>query len=260
MATARSPASAGSVRHVRVDHSAPEQSTGPRPADYRRLTAHSLIAADRSRPGTRLAPMLPTSQGGSTRKSGDHLLEATRWEYRTLPCPTVGQRQPASAKMVQRTNPMIIAGWTLMPERRVVRAGFSQRQRQRQPGSSTARTYQGELPHHTAAILCFTKSILALRLFIPGTDKAHVISNKTGSNKVYVGDEHHYLTLSAPTFALLGFDVIVTDYDDRKRSVIRSSTARWTPPTHRPAEIKVPWTNCSVWVKPGWSTATRPRR
>ncbi|MFO1254270.1 MAG: prolyl oligopeptidase family serine peptidase [Sphingomonadaceae bacterium] len=222
-----------------------EQSTGPRPVDYRRLIAYSLdsgkiVQQAWDKAGADASNILWIDQ-----KSGDYLLErdAVGENTERYLMPEVVRVNVATGqyKMVQRTNPMINAGWTADADG-VVRAGFSNdsdngklRILYRSNDKENFRTV------YNAADSSFTKSIPAPRLFIPGTDKAYVISNKDGVDKVYVMDMNT-LTLSAPTFETPGFDVqgIVTDYDDRK--LIGYSTfdgtmdATYTDPRHK--EIK----------------------
>jgi len=118
---------------------------------------------------------------------------------------------------VQRTNPIVNAGWSVDADG-VVRAGFSNnsengklRMLYRSSAKENFRTV------YNAADSSFTETIPLPNLYIPGTDKAYVISNKDGVDKVYTMDLNT-LALSAPVFETPGFDVqgLITDYDDRK--------------------------------------------
>lgn len=188
--------------------------------DFRRLIAYSL-------PTGKIIQQAWDKAGGDASNvlwvdhtTGDYLLErdsvgesTERWGLPEVVKVTVATGQYST---VQRVNPIVTAGWAADSDG-VVRAGFARnrdngklRMLYRSNAKEAFRTV------YNAADSTFTESIPAPRVFIPGTDKAYVISNKDGFDKVYTMDLNT-LALSPPVFETAGFDVqgIITDYDDR---------------------------------------------
>jgi len=219
-----------------------ENMGGARPVDFRRLVAYSVStgkfinqAWDKS--GADASDVLWIDQ-----EKGEYLLQrdavGDNTERYFLPEVIRVNVATGEYSMVQRTNPIVNAGWSADADG-VVRAGFSNdsdngklRMLYRSNAKENFRTV------YNAADSSFTKSIPAPRLFIPGTDKAYVITNKDDVDKVYTMDMNT-LALSEPVFQTPGFDVqgLLTDYDDRK--VIGYSTfdgtmgSTYTSPRHK---------------------------
>jgi dipeptidyl aminopeptidase/acylaminoacyl peptidase len=195
--------------------------------DFRRLIAYSL-------PTGKIIQQAWDKAGGDAsnilwidQTTGDYLLErdavaesTSRWGL-----PEVVRVKVATGEysMVQRTNPVVTSGWAADADG-IVRAGFASngsdgklRMLYRSNAKESFRTV------YNAADSTFTETIPLPQVFIPGTDKAYVISNKDGFDKVYTMDLNT-LTLSAPVFETPGFDVqgLNTDYDNR--TVIGYST------------------------------------
>lgn len=189
-------------------------------ADYRRLVAYSLSTG-------KLIPQAWDKAGGDASNvmwvdeaKGEYLLErdsvGNDTERQGLPEVVRVNVSTGQYTMVQRTNPIVNSGWAADADG-VVRAGFSNdrdngklRMLYRSNGKENFRTV------YNSADSTFTETIPLPQVFIPGTDKAYVLSNKDGYNKAYILDLSN-LTLSEPVFETKGFDVqgIITDFDDR---------------------------------------------
>ena len=198
-----------------------ERTTGPRPADYRRLVAYSLADGKMVQQAWDKAGGDASNVMWVDQTKGEYLLERDSVGENTerYGLPEVVRVNVATGQytMVQRKNPIVNAGWAADAEG-VVRAGFSNdsdngklRMLYRSNEKEGFRTV------YNASDSSFTKSIPLPRVFIPGTDKAYVITNKDGVDKVYTMDLNT-LQLSEPVFQTPGFDVqgIITDYDDKK--------------------------------------------
>jgi len=207
--------------HVVITIVQRENMGGPRPVDFRRLIAYSVSTG-------KIVNQAWDKAGGDAsavlwidHQKGDYLLQrdAVGDSTERFGLPEVVRVNVATGKYstVQRTNPIVNAGWSVDADG-VVRAGFSNnsengklRMLYRSNAKESFRTV------YNAADSTFTETIPAPQLYIPGTDKAYVISNKDGVDKVYTMDMTN-LSLSAPVFETPGFDVqgVITDYDDRK--------------------------------------------
>ncbi len=120
-------------------------------------------------------------------------------------------------EMVQRTNP-VVRSWSA-DSKGVVRAGFN-RDRDNGKVRMLYRTGEGDnfKTVYNEADSSFTESLPAPEVFIPGTNKAYVTSNRDGFDKVYTMDMDTMTLSSQPVFETKGFDVqgIITDFDDEK--------------------------------------------
>ncbi len=189
-------------------------------SDYRRLVAYS-VSKDK------MVQQAWDKAGGDAgnilwidQTKGEYLLErdsvgenTERWGLPEVVRVNVATGQYS---ILQRKNP-IVSSWAADADG-VVRAGFSSdsdngklRMLYRSNASENFRTVYHE------ADSSFTKTIPVPQVFIPGSDKAYVISNKDGFDKVYIMDLTN-LQLSEPVFETRGFDVqgIITDYDGRR--------------------------------------------
>jgi dipeptidyl aminopeptidase/acylaminoacyl peptidase len=189
--------------------------------DFRRLVAYSLPTGKLVQQAWDKAGADASNTLWVDHATGNYLLErdavGTNTERWGLPEVVRVNVATGAYSMVQRTNPVVSAGWAADADG-VVRAGFA-RDRDNGKLRMLYRSNASEAFHtvYNAADASFTESIPAPRLFIPGSDKAYVVSNKDGFDKVYTMDMNT-LALSAPVFETPGFDVqdVVTDYDDRK--------------------------------------------
>lgn len=207
--------------HVVITIVQRENMGGTRPSDFRRLVAYSVStgklvnqAWDKSGADASAVVWIDHTKGEYLMQR-DSVGDSTERFF----LPEVIRVNVATGKYstVQRTNPIVNAGWSVDADG-VVRAGFSNnsengklRMLYRSNAKENFRTV------YNAADSTFTETIPAPQLYIPGTDKAYVISNKDGVDKVYTMDMTN-LSLSAPVFETPGFDVqgVITDYDDRK--------------------------------------------
>lgn len=183
---------------------------GGGPGDFRRLVAYSvsqkkLIQQAWDKAGSDASNVLWVDQA-----KGEYLLErdAVGENTERYGMPEVVRVDVSTGKytMVQRTNPVVNSGWVADSEG-VVRAGFAndvESGKLRMLYRSNAKENFRTVYH--AADATFSESIPLPRLFILGTDKAYVISNKDGFNKVYTMDLNT-LELSTPIFETPGFDV-----------------------------------------------------
>lgn len=207
--------------HVVITIVQRENMGGARPSDFRRLIAYSvstgkLVNQAWEKSGADASAVLWIDQ-----TKGEYLLQrdsvGDSTERFFLPEVIRVDVKTGKYSTVQRTNPIVNAGWSVDADG-VVRAGFSNnsengklRMLYRSNAKENFRTV------YNAADSTFTESIPAPRVYIPGSDKAYVISNKDGVDKVYIMDLNT-LVMSAPVFETPGYDVqdILTDYDDRK--------------------------------------------
>lgn len=189
--------------------------------DFRRLVAYSVSSKKMVQQAWDLAGSDASNVLWVDNVKGEYLLErdAVRDSTERFGLPEVVRVNVATGKytIVQRTNPVVNSGWSADSDG-VVRAGFANdvesgkvRMLYRSNANENFRTV------YNAADSTFAESIPLPRMFIPGTDKAYVMSNKDGFDKVYTMDLNT-LELSAPVFETPGFDVdgIVTDLEGRK--------------------------------------------
>ena len=189
--------------------------------DFQRLVAYSVSGKKLVQQAWDLAGADASNVLWVDHAKGEYLLErdAVGENTERFGKPEVVRVNVATGKytMAQRTNPIVNAGWAADADG-VVRAGFANdvdsgklRMLYRSNANENFRTV------YHAADSTFAESIPLPRMFIPGTDKAYVVTNKDGFNKVYTMDLNT-LELSAPVFETPGFDVdgIITDQDGRK--------------------------------------------
>jgi dipeptidyl aminopeptidase/acylaminoacyl peptidase len=195
---------------------------GARPLDFRRLIAYSvstgkIVNQAWDKAGADASNVLWVDQ-----TKGEYLLErdAVGDNTERFGKPEVVRVDVTTGQysMVQRTNPIVNAGWSVDADG-IVRAGFSSNR----DNGKLRMLYRSNAKDdfHTvynAADSSFAESIPVPRVFIPGTDNAYVMSNKDGFDKVYTMDLNTLKLSEKPVFETPGFNVqgLITDYDDRK--------------------------------------------
>lgn len=199
--------------------------------DYRRLVAYSVSTG-------KMIPQAWDKSGFDASNilwadpvKGEYLLErdtvGDNTERNGLPEVVRVNVETGQSTIVQRKNPVVNSGWAADGQG-VVRAGYSSnrdngklRMLYRSSANENFRTV------YNAADSTFTESIPVPRAFIPGTDKAYVMSNKDGVDKVYTMDMNT-LQLSAPVFETPGFDVQGLILDPKDQSLLGYSTFNGT--------------------------------